>query len=390
MTNATSRLEPALRYLAKNPGARVIEVAIKHKVQKADLWAWLGQFNQSRPELAEHVIDGVKAGLSGKPPATPRGSAGLVRRVANQMKAGGSQPARILGPAGVPGRLDVWLHQQGLQSEPQLSFEVAVSPAVAAQWLTLNTGNRKPSRAKVRRFAEVIREGKWLLNGETIKFSASGRLVDGQSRLQAIVEAGKPATLEVRGGLPDEAQQTMDCGETRKGTHTLEMMGEANPKVLSPALRLIFKWENGSLGTGGSADVRGRMSVLENLAIKPMLARHPALRASTGWAVARSAQIRKLMPMSEAAFFHYLLGTATRLKRDAFVEQLFTGNALSQPVALLRQRILTAQDGRLSAGARLKLTVKAWNAFHAGKQLKELTLTPRESMAAIAGVKETK
>jgi hypothetical protein len=262
------------------------------------------------------------------------------------------------------------------------SYLVDVTPAIAAAWLKLNTGNRKPSAAKVHRFADLIRAGKWLVNGESVKFSASGRLIDGQSRLRAIVEAGIAAPLEVRAGIADEAQRAMDCGESRRATHTLEMLGHEHPAVLSPALRLAFKLEHGGLGSGGG---HGRMGVMENLAIPSILARHADLTRSVAWAVDLGSRMRKYMPLSEAAFFHYIFAGGGLQQRDSFFDGLRSGNGMSQPVAMLRQRILDAPNGRLAAGIRIKLIVKAWNAHARHRPLPALVLAPRESCAPIHG-----
>src|SRR6185369_5866959 len=116
-------------------------------------------------------------------------------------------------------------------------------------------------------------------NGETIKFSISGRLIDGQSRLMACIEAGATVPMEVRGGLPDVAQESMDCGELRKNNHTLEMMGERNAGILAPALKLVWLWETDRL----SGNKFGVSNVLENSAVKPLLQKHTGLKSSVGW-----------------------------------------------------------------------------------------------------------
>ncbi len=81
-----------------------------------------------------------------------------------------------------------------------------------------------------------------------------------------------------------------------------------------------------------------------------------------------------------------MFGRANRLKRDAFFDGLRSGNALTQPVALFRQRILEAQTGRLPPGVRIRLLVKAWNAHYYGRNLPQLTLAPREGVAVMGGV----
>jgi hypothetical protein len=383
MAPATRRLETALRELAGGTDRKVSDVARAHKHEPADLWAWLGQFNRSNPKLSAHVIDGVLAGLTpralakDRPTASAKAIGQIVRRRGEAAAGTGS------ALAAPPPDLAPWLSALGLKPEPVTSWQVEITPGLAGQLLQFNTANRNPSRAKISRFADLIRAGRWTLNGETVKFGSDGRLLDGQSRLRAIVEAGQPAHLELRGGLSPEAQRTMDCGEVRKGTHTLEMLGEEHAQILSPALRLVFKWETGQLGTSGSG--QGRGSLLENLAMPGLLDRHAGLRQSVAWAVGLGPRLRKWVPLSEASAFHYLFAMGGRLKRDAFFDGLVSGNALSQPVALYRQRVTAALPSRLSSHVLRRLLVKAWNAHHAGRQIEALTLAPREGVAAIAG-----
>lgn len=382
MAPATRRLEPALRALVERPLDKVADIAREHELEPAEVWAWLGQFNRSRRDLSAHTIEGVLSGLTPKALKVASAGRAAVGQAVRRVSARGT-PATAAPLPVPPADLEPWLRGLGLQPRAVTRWVVEVPPGLAGQLLQFNHGNRKPSRAKIARFADVIRAGGWTLNGESVKFGADGRLLDGQSRLRAIVEAGQAAPLELCGGLPPAAQRTMDCGEMRKGTHTLEMLGEQHAAILSPALRLVFKWERGELSRSGSTSGRG--SVLENLAIPGLLERHGGLRQSVAWAVAQGARLRRWIPLSEAAALHYLCARGGRLKRDGFFDGLVTGNALSQPVALFRERVKVAGTQRLSGHVLRRLLVKAWNAHHAGRQLKELVLAPREGVAPIAG-----
>lgn len=387
----TRELEPALRYLAAHPEAKVAAVADKFKKPAVKLWAWLGRYNRSRPKLPAHIIDSALA-----EPAKPAASvATMVSRAGGKTSAAAAPiPRRIAAPGA---NMEEWLAKQGIEvlARPQC-HQVLVSPELAAAWLTLNSGNRKPSKAKIRRFAAAIKAGRWALNGETIKFSASGRLLDGQSRLQAIVLAGAPARLELRGGLPDEAQKSMDIGEARKGAHMLEMLGEKYPTIVAPALKLIFRWENGSIGSNGTGNRRlGENLLLENADIEPTLKRHAGLRASVGWIVSAGYKVATLMPPSEGAFFHYLCGLASAKKRDEFFTALATGLGLTatSPAYHLRERLQAnrASAAKISPRERYALIIKAWNAHLAGDKLNQLgfraTGDNREAFPQVAGVK---
>lgn len=94
------------------------------------------------------------------------------------------------------------------------SVEV-VTPQVASLYLKCNNGNRKIRENHVRILAGAIRRGEWKLTHQGIAFSESGRLLDGQHRLSAIVEADTPVQLVVVRGLPDDAFMALDIGNRR-------------------------------------------------------------------------------------------------------------------------------------------------------------------------------
>jgi hypothetical protein len=118
---------------------------------------------------------------------------------------------------------------------------VEVSPGVAEAWLRRNEGNRVPSEAKVKRYAAMMREGDWDAgNGESIKFSAGGRLLDGQSRLRAVVESGCTVEMMVVLGIAEASQDTMDVGEVRSLQHALQMRGYKNLTNMASAVRQLW------------------------------------------------------------------------------------------------------------------------------------------------------
>lgn len=90
-----------------------------------------------------------------------------------------------------------------------------ITPAMAAEYLEHNTENfRKARLATVARYANDIQTGKWQVNGETITFSESGVLKDGQHRLLAIIKAGMPAEILVVRGVSDDVK-VYDSGQRR-------------------------------------------------------------------------------------------------------------------------------------------------------------------------------
>lgn len=114
-----------------------------------------------------------------------------------------------------------------------------ITPDIAKTMLGENVNNRRISHDNVNMFAREMRNGEWRFNGEAIKFSKDGRLLDGQHRLLAVIAADKPLTTLVIRGLEDETQQTMDSGKTRTLGDVLTLRGEKNSTQLASLARRI-------------------------------------------------------------------------------------------------------------------------------------------------------
>jgi hypothetical protein len=101
-----------------------------------------------------------------------------------------------------------------------------ITPAKAQRWLdTRNTHNRTLSEAEAQRFARDMLAGKWALTPQGISFNAEGIILDGQTRLRAIVIAGKPVQMMVFDNVPTAAQPYMDKGRPRGTADVLTLTG---------------------------------------------------------------------------------------------------------------------------------------------------------------------
>lgn len=136
---------------------------------------------------------------------------------------------------------------------------INVTPAMAADWLGMNTGNRPLRRSVVEGLKEAFRRGEYTPTHQGIAFSDSGVLLDGQHRLTAISELrdGSFQMLVTR-GLPDAAFKAMDIGVKRTAADALQ---EEDKKVVETA-RLIAV-----ICTGRGASVTPTMliPIIENI-----------------------------------------------------------------------------------------------------------------------------
>lgn len=126
-----------------------------------------------------------------------------------------------------------------------------VTPSVAKLLLEKNKRNRGVSTATVAAYVRDIKSGAWELNGETIKVSVDGDIIDGQHRLLAIIKADLPVKVFVIGGLLKEVQMTVDTGRKRSFSDELGMRNVVNSKALVATIRQCLAHE--FLGFGGSS-----------------------------------------------------------------------------------------------------------------------------------------
>ncbi len=93
--------------------------------------------------------------------------------------------------------------------------KVNVTPAQAAKWLGNNEGNRKLREHRVKYFADAMEKGKWKLTHQGVAIASSGRLIDGQHRLRAIVLCGKTVPMLVTTDVPEDTYSVLDAGQAR-------------------------------------------------------------------------------------------------------------------------------------------------------------------------------
>lgn len=105
-----------------------------------------------------------------------------------------------------------------------------ITPESAKEYLQRNNINRNINQSRVNAYADEIKNGKWQLNGEAIRFNTSGSLIDGQHRLSAIIKAEIPVEMCVMRNIPDDVS-IYDRGRPRDITDSMLISGMS--KVLA-------------------------------------------------------------------------------------------------------------------------------------------------------------
>lgn len=120
-------------------------------------------------------------------------------------------------------------------SKPKLKFEMTfITPELAEKMLGGNIGNRSKRRWWIEAIAAAIKRGEWQMTHQGVAFTKSGKLVDGQHRLEAIIEANQGIWMLVVTGLEEDVFKVIDCGIKRT---LADLTGL--PKRLAESCRVI-------------------------------------------------------------------------------------------------------------------------------------------------------
>jgi hypothetical protein len=119
-----------------------------------------------------------------------------------------------------------------------------ITPELAKEILeTLNERNRPLKKAYVKMLTSSLKNDEWMLNGESIAFSESGKLLDGQHRLTACINSGKSFRTIVIKGIEDEAAfGTIDIGKPRSVTDLMDLQGLPKAPLFSAIAKQHKAW----------------------------------------------------------------------------------------------------------------------------------------------------
>jgi hypothetical protein len=144
-------------------------------------------------------------------------------------------------------------------TEPKVEL-IDVSPGMAADMLANNPHNRRPSPGHQRQLARDMQRGDFQFVGDPIRFDVDGKLLDGQQRLQAVIDSGATTKFLVISGLPSQAQRYMDIGRKRSAADQLMIEGVTASGMKAATAKLLLQWDRPPLRSPSSCKMRSNCS----------------------------------------------------------------------------------------------------------------------------------
>lgn len=133
-----------------------------------------------------------------------------------------------------------------IKDPPETSRVVSITPKAAQTILGvgtegpgLNSHNRGRKPSKIREYATDMSSGQWHLTGDTVKFTKSGLLGDGQNRLYACIRSRKSFRTHVVFGIDDAVFPWLDKGRQRSIGDDFFVDGMDNPQLLAHVMRWL-------------------------------------------------------------------------------------------------------------------------------------------------------
>lgn len=254
---------------------------------------------------------------------------------------------------------------------------VAYDAARARAVLEHNTANRKLRGTVVERYARDMAAGDWQATGDTIKIATDGTLIDGQHRLEAIVEAGDklpaPVPILTVSDLDHSAVMPVtDTGLKRLPQDVLHLVGVPNASAVSAMVRGIIRIQTRRAFAG-----TGTRQLVSNSEMLGWIQDHPD---AIPWLQRNVWTIRKTnMPLGSASPAFWILHDLDLWRGAEFLEGLATLEQLPRgsAIATLARTVntLRAQRSRLEPIEWIGMTFEAFNAWQGDEEVRSLRPT---------------
>lgn len=245
-----------------------------------------------------------------------------------------------------------------------------ISPVVATEMLKRNVGNRRLNVNHVKDLANQMKKGNWMFDGQPIRMTESGAVLDGQHRLNAIIKSKIPQDFLIISGINSEAFKVMDTGRLRNAGDVLGIKGYENSAHIAATTRLILTHLGGINGRTRSDIKISNTDILNFVEDTPVLI--DICKSSNKFYV----DFNKVIPVTQIAAYRYIFNQKNIIASKEFWSGVCFGLGLENgsPLKVLRDTLTRDKISKTSLTSREKKAIifKAWNAFRLGKSIKFL------------------
>lgn len=256
---------------------------------------------------------------------------------------------------------------QSFDGSVRVTFEV-ITPEIAEKYLERNTNNRSLAKTTAETYTSDMVKNRWWLNTDAIGFDSNGALMNGQHRLQAVLDSKKAVEMMVVYGLDPMARATVDTQRKRSVADELRMRGVANNNQLAAAVRLRMAYMNNSVGMPHEYRP-SHQDVIQFAELWEDEMQH---------AVARGRQVQSRLRLSLTAYicaYSLFVGFNPELA-DEYYDKLSTGANLEGTMLAVSRRLesMMQDTAKLPNHYVLYILIRGWNALRTGEVITKIQL----------------
>lgn len=260
-----------------------------------------------------------------------------------------------------------------------------ITTDIANEYLSHNISNRKPNKAQIGYYARMMREGKWMLNGESIVFDNKGNLIDGQHRLMAVVASGATIKSVVVRNVDGDSFATIDQGKARCAKDSFSIMNIPNSTNISAAIRkfiMMKRHDFASMSTVAKSHYnssgKGKVSAMEHIDIYLSSPQFWQNEWSFGYSCYNRCHIMSLTDvMAISAYLHLEKGYDLEVVHDFFKQIFFEEYTENKTLSIFRRMVvndaMSMKNVRMTEKYKTQILIKSWEAYKKNKEYKVLS-----------------
>ena len=262
---------------------------------------------------------------------------------------------------------------------------VSISPDYAQELLKNNSLNRPVNQGRVNTYAKDMKEGRWVLNGESIIVSDSNKLLDGQHRLLAIMKSGATIQSLVVYGVKETYFPYIDTGKERNVRDVLSIQGFNNFSWKATAAQKYLKFSKSQSASNVLLRQNKTNTATTNPEVLAFVVKYDELLESICRASRQCYEKINLLTASQIGVYmlylildkHHSAETVINFFRQLFRLEPITNNTINVLFDYLNS--FRGQRG-IDVAAVNQRIIQTWNAFITRKEYKRL-YTPKSECA---------
>jgi hypothetical protein len=247
-----------------------------------------------------------------------------------------------------------------------------ITPEIAQELLRKNENNRRVKQPCVLRYSQEMTEGRWKEDtGEMIKISKTGKVLDGQHRLKAVLHSGVSVHFHVAYGLNDEIFDVLDTGSVRNATDSFYISGVKNSNAVPSMISLNY-----ALSRGGRDKSMQKNAKLSNSELLDKYNENPIFwddvsRKSITW----YHNFSKILVPSIIGGLYSMFHSRDSKQAELFMIQLCEGVDITNSTIIILRNILLKDKisaKKMPVNMKVALIIKCWNFYRTNTTVKIL------------------